>query len=217
MADAAGFVLAGGNSTRMGHDKALLPFQGRPLIGHAIAILRQSGIPAAIVGDRPDLSAYGPVILDEETGRGPLQGVCRALALSDAELAVFLSVDTPLLPANLLEYLVQHAAITGSAVTLPAVNGFPQSFPCALRRERLPALEREIRAGNYGCFAAFRAAAHEAGQALSILPVELLAQAGHIDHPAGLPPAAWFLNVNTPEDLAAAGRWLAARSRNLEP
>ena len=216
MHDAAGFVLAGGNSTRMGRDKALLPFQGTPLIEHALVALRQAGISAAIVGDRPDLAAFGPIVPDEETGQGPLQGVCRALATTSAGLALLISVDAPLLPPSLLRYLVHHAAITGGLITLPALNGFPQTFPCVLRTECLPALERELRSGNAGCFAAFRMAAREAGQALSVLPVELLAQTGHVHHPAGLPPAAWFLNVNTPSDLQAAGRWLLAPSRNLE-
>jgi molybdopterin-guanine dinucleotide biosynthesis protein A len=208
MIDAAGFVLAGGSSTRMGRDKAMLRIGDVPLIERSLAILRESGLSAAVVGERPDLSAYGAVVFDEETGRGPLQGVCRALASSGAVLALFLSVDAPLLPPSLLEYLLRHAATTGSAVTLSSVNGFVQTFPCVLRREILPALDGELRSGKGGCFAAFRSVARAVGQALSILPVELMAQAGHVCHPAGLPPAAWFLNVNTPGDLAAAGRWL---------
>ncbi len=39
--DASGFVLAGGQSSRMGRDKALLTFAGQPLIAHALAILRE--------------------------------------------------------------------------------------------------------------------------------------------------------------------------------
>jgi molybdopterin-guanine dinucleotide biosynthesis protein A len=200
----------------MGRDKALLPLTGKPLIEYALTALHHAGIMAAIVGDRPDLAHYGPIVPDQETGRGPLQGVCRALASTNAECAIVLSVDTPLLPASLLKYLVLHGALTQSHVTIPSVNGFPQTFPCVLRREALAVLEGELRVGNAGCFAAFRAAARNASQPVATLPVELLAQTGHVRHPAGLPTAAWFLNVNTPEDLAAAGRWLNARSRNLE-
>lgn len=52
-ADAVGFVLAGGKSSRMGTDKALLEFRGEPLIARAIGILKAVGLPVCIAGARP--------------------------------------------------------------------------------------------------------------------------------------------------------------------
>jgi molybdopterin-guanine dinucleotide biosynthesis protein A len=214
--DAAGFVLAGGQSTRMGRDKALLLFDGGRLIEHALATLHEAGLSASIAGANSSvltsLAAFAPVVEDLEPGRGPLAGVCAALASTAANYAIFLPVDLPLLPSSLIVYLFQHARITGQGVTVPSVNGFAETFPAILHRSILPALENELRSGRSGCFAAFQAAAISLGQSMGILAVELLAQSGQVAHPLGLPPVHWFLNVNTPENLQHAEA-LVSRNR----
>jgi molybdenum cofactor guanylyltransferase len=204
--DAAGFVLAGGESSRMGRDKALVPFAGQPLIARALALLRDAGFSASIAGARSHLTEFAPIVEDAHTGLGPLSGICAALAGTSARHAVFLPVDLPLLPAPLLRYLLHHAQITGRAVTLPAINGFAQTFPAVLDRAILPALQDELAAGHRGCFAAFRSAASALNEPVSTVAVELLVQAGCVDHPSGLPAARWFLNVNSPADLERAAR-----------
>lgn len=200
-ADAAGFVLAGGRSSRMGADKALVMFAGQPLAARAVSVLREAGLTASIAGARSPLAAFAPVVEDLKPDMGPLGGICAALASTTAELAVLLPVDLPLLPASLLVFLLHHARITGAAVTLCSVNGFVQSFPAVLRREILPLLQSELEAGRGGCYSAFQAAAASLGQPVSVLPVESVVQSGHIVHPENLPAARWFLNVNTPADL----------------
>ena len=67
----------------MGSDKALVEFGGRPLIAHAVGILKAAGLPVSIAGARPEnrasLESYAPVISDAEPGLGPLGGICAAL------------------------------------------------------------------------------------------------------------------------------------------
>ncbi|MGA2889872.1 MAG: molybdenum cofactor guanylyltransferase [Terracidiphilus sp.] len=203
-ADVAGFVLAGGRSSRMGTDKALQIFAGQPLVVHALSLLRQAGLQASIAGARSPLVVFAPVVEDPQPDMGPLGGICAALAVTSASRAVFLSVDLPLLPASLVVFLQHHACITGAAVTLTSVNGFPQTFPAVVCRSTLPALHSELEAGRRGCYSAFQATATRMGQPLSVLPVELLVQSGHVAHPDDLPAARWFLNVNTPADLHRA-------------
>jgi len=205
---AAGFVLAGGQSSRMGRDKALVEFSGRPLVAHALAILNQVGLPPKIAGAtssiRASLQAFAPVIEDASPGLGPLSGICAALAATSAHYAIFLPVDLPLLPPSLLVYLLRHAQITGAAVTVPSVSGFTQTFPAVLARTALPALQNELTSGRYGCFSAFQAASAALGHSIGSISVELLAQSGHVFHPLDLPPRHWFLNLNSPADLACA-------------
>ncbi len=53
-----GFVLAGGRSSRMGRDKALAMFGGRPLIEIALEMLREAGLNAAIAGGRSGFERF---------------------------------------------------------------------------------------------------------------------------------------------------------------
>jgi molybdenum cofactor guanylyltransferase len=177
--DATGFVLAGGKSSRMGEDKALVELAGQPLVVHALNILREAGLTVSLAGGSSKLLAFAPVIEDSTSDLGPLGGICAALALTPADWAVFVSVDLPLLPASLIAYMLAHARITGSPVTVPSVNGFPQTFPAVLNRAVLPVLESELKAGRGGCFSGFQAAAAKLGQPITVLPVEFLAQSGH--------------------------------------
>ncbi|WP_049621206.1 molybdenum cofactor guanylyltransferase [Frateuria defendens] len=98
-----GVVLAGGLSSRMGRDKALLPWQGRPLIEHQLAVLREAGVAEARVsGDRPDYAG----IADAQPQAGPLGGLAGVAAVlaGEAELLV-IPVDMPRLQATLLQRL----------------------------------------------------------------------------------------------------------------
>lgn len=207
--DVAGFVLAGGRSSRMGVDKALIPFAGLPLVKHALGILRGAGLDTAIAGARSPLLEFAPVIQDD--GTGPLSGICAALRATSADLAVFLPIDLPLLPAELVRALAEHALVTHAFVTLASVSGFAETFPAVVDRAILPALEAERSAGNDGCFAGLRAAAVSNGRMFQVVPVEVLTQSGKVAHPKGLPPSIWWTNMNAPNDLKHAEARISRR------
>ncbi len=203
---AAGIILAGGQSSRMGQDKALLPLLGKPLIAYAADLLNAAALPVVIAGSRPDLAAFGRIIPDSEPGHGPLHGICRVFAAVDTELAVIVTVDTPLMPPGLITCLVDYAVLTAAPVVLASINGFAQTFPAVVRRSALSALEHELTSGSGSCFAAFRTAAAAGQQPLTTIAAETVVQCGRIQHYAGLPPCFWFLNINTPADLKRAVR-----------
>jgi molybdopterin-guanine dinucleotide biosynthesis protein A len=188
----------------MGTDKALVRLGGQTLVAHAIGTLRQAGLAVSIAGGQEALAAFAPLVEDPQSGLGPLSGICAALESSRARLAVFLPVDMPMLPASLVQALLQHAAVAHSAVTLASLNGFALTFPAVLDRLVLHTLRDELTSGRGGCIAAFRAAAAKLGEPVAILPVEMLVQTGQVTDPAGQPPVRWFLNVNTEEDLRRA-------------
>ena len=130
--DAEGFVLAGGRSSRMGSEKALVYLAGEPLVAHALRTLRQAGCRSRIAGARSPLDSYAPVVMDSEPDRGPLAGICAALAACSASRAVFLPVDMPLLPAALITFLLEEARKEDAAVTVPKMDGFVQTFPAII-------------------------------------------------------------------------------------
>jgi molybdenum cofactor guanylyltransferase len=188
---AEGFVLAGGRSSRMGRDKALVKLAGKPLVAWALDVLRGAGLAARIAGARADLSAFAAVVADEAVDAGPLSGVCSALGAAEAEWAVFLPVDLPLIPPTLISFLTEHARLTGAAVTVASLNGFAQTFPAVVRRDALLVLRAELDAGRLGAFAAFVSAG------VQVVPVEMVP----VQDERGWPAHRWFWNVNTPGEL----------------
>ncbi|MCL1532621.1 molybdenum cofactor guanylyltransferase [Xanthomonas nasturtii] len=115
-----GVVLAGGRSSRMGQDKALLPWHGRPLLEQMQALLRKAGAQQVLVsGNRPDYAG----IADAQPDLGPLGGLASVLArVPDAITLVVVPVDMPLLSAALLSKLVapsQHRCVAFEDQMLP--------------------------------------------------------------------------------------------------
>ncbi len=97
-----GVVLAGGRSSRMGRDKAMLTWRGDTLLAHMQQCLRLSGVTRVVVsGAYPHCDA----IPDQFADLGPLGGLASiAAALPDATLLV-VPVDMPLISADALQYL----------------------------------------------------------------------------------------------------------------
>jgi molybdopterin-guanine dinucleotide biosynthesis protein A len=209
--DAAGFVLAGGRSSRMGAEKALVELAGEPLIVHALRILRGAGLAVWIAGARLPLASFAPVVPDAEPDRGPLGGICAALACATASRAVFLPVDMPLLPPALVAFLLKEALTEQAVVTVPALNGYAQTFPAVVDRAALPWLHAALESGRGGCYEAFQLAATALRQAVHVAPVEDAVKEVRLARFESLPVESWFLNVNEPADLARAEAWLAGR------
>jgi molybdopterin-guanine dinucleotide biosynthesis protein A len=210
---AEGFVLAGGRSTRMGQDKALISLAGRSLLDLALDKLRALPLAGAprIVAARSDLSAHAAVIGDLHPGCGPLSGIEAALAASGQPLNVVLPVDIPLLPPLFLLWMLERAAITGALVTVPRFNGRPQPLCAVYHRDLLGHITASLRAGDHKVMPAVTAAAHAQSPAhnIDIFDVELVAST-HAQMTAfsPLPLYRWFHNCNTPEDMAGIGNAL---------
>ncbi len=172
-----GFILAGGKSSRMGSDKALLDWHGQPLLDHMIALLGKAATDVQVVGrDR---------LPDRWPGRGPLSGIATALeiTLTDANLVV--AVDLPFLTTKFLSYLRSRLERTNRPLLACKIESH---FPLCIgvRRALLPEVQRRVESGNLSVHALIEESDSE------ILSEEELRHAGFE------PPI--FRNINTPED-----------------
>jgi molybdopterin-guanine dinucleotide biosynthesis protein A len=198
-----GFVLAGGRSSRMGQDKALLQVEGRSLVELALDKLRSLPLAASprIAGAFSDLSSHGAVVADLHPGCGPLSGIEAALAGSTRPLNLFLPVDIPLLPVRFLAWMLRRAETTGALITIPRIVGRPQPLCAVYHRDLLPSVSASLLAGNYRVITLMETAAK--GQAIDIFDTERVSSANpELLHRSPLPLYRWFYNCNTPEDMA---------------
>lgn len=196
------FILAGGQSTRMGRDKALLEFRGRPLIEQALDKLHVLGFSPRIAGSRPDLALYAPFVADNYSGSGPLAGIEAALSASDFGLNLFLPVDLPLLPIDFLRWMIARAGETCALATIPHLEGRPQPLCAVYHRDLLPSIQAALARGDRKVIDVIEGAAAPANAKLDCFDVETIVAC--LDFPAAPPVRRWFQNLNTPLDLQIA-------------
>jgi len=108
IADATAVILAGGKSSRMGRSKALLPFDGEPLIAHVVRGLKEMFAEAIVVAapdqELPSLPAL--LVRDEVAYRGPVSGIYHGLKASTREVCFVASCDAPFLNHALIAHLL---------------------------------------------------------------------------------------------------------------
>src|SRR5919108_2948434 len=108
MEPTAGIILAGGQSRRMGQDKALMALRGRTLIQRVMDALAPICDELILVTNTPDPYAHLALrmIPDAFPGAGSLGGLYSGLAAMIAEQAIAVACDMPFLNSELLRYLV---------------------------------------------------------------------------------------------------------------
>jgi molybdopterin-guanine dinucleotide biosynthesis protein A len=229
--DVGGYVLAGGKSSRMGQDKALLELAGRPLIEHAVAKLRRVCEDVHILSGRQELAAFAPLVRDLHEGCGPMGGLEAAFEHSQQEWNLMMPVDMPFLPSASLDAWVRGVIVDqerGARVAMFTVDGVPQPLFCLLHREVATSVRDAMQRGQYKVFPVLEGAAKElavrqgisADQAFLNRPWEEIGEL--FVEPVGGEPRSvpmeaqqaarhlWFANLNTPEDFAMAEEHLDA-------
>jgi molybdenum cofactor guanylyltransferase len=114
----AGFVLAGGRSSRMGRDKALLPLDGETMIDRVAGLVGAVAGSVMVIGPPGRYPGYRTTT-DKIENCGPLGGVYTALAVSQADWNLITACDMPELTAALLEDLFRAAESSGADAVMP--------------------------------------------------------------------------------------------------
>lgn len=187
----AGYILAGGMSSRLGHDKALVELAGRPLLLHMQALLSTVVSRVTVVAPLRYSALGVRMIPDEWPGYGPLGGIATALRHTGLELPecgwnLILGCDMPFLTKDWLEYLAGRTRNTIADVVVPQTSRGLEPL-CAAYHTRCAAalavaLDRGVRKITDG---------------LKSLAVE------YVDEPAWKQfdsRGTLFKNINTPED-----------------
>ena len=179
----AGFVLVGGESSRMGQDKARLPFHGATLVEHVASAVAEAAGSVTLVGAPDRYQSLGfPILPDSRPGAGPLAGIYTALGASTAAWNLIAACDMPVISAPFLQSLLAAAESSGADCLIPSgPSGLPEPL-CAVYHARCraaieAALDRGVRKVTDG-LDGLRIAAWS------------------------VPESHWFRNVNTPEEWA---------------
>jgi molybdopterin-guanine dinucleotide biosynthesis protein A len=140
---AAGYVLVGGNSSRMERDKAFLPGQFRYILDDVAESVRAAAGTVTLIGnpDRYREFQYH-CLADLRPGLGPLSGLETALASTDADLNLVLACDMPALDVDHLRLLIRRAQTAcGKCVATEDVTGRIHPLCAVYRRECLPVIQ----------------------------------------------------------------------------
>ena len=146
-------VLAGGRSSRFGHDKLAEPWQGRVLLDHVVSVASQLSDDVVLLTayEGPRLRRWGIRQLpDLEQSPGPLVALRGGLGAARHRLVLLVGGDMPAVSADVLRMLVDRVR-RGSPISALCLGGQPQSLPLALRRDGVyPFVHHRVQRGERG-------------------------------------------------------------------
>lgn len=146
--DISGFILAGGKSSRMGTDKALLVFQEEPLLKHMIKLIEPFCDNIAISGQNSDYSIFGvEMIPDLYSDCGPIAGIFSSIHHSLTNWNLLVSVDVPFVNEELILFLISNIGEFNCIV--PEHSSGVEPLIGLYHKRTLQVIEEMIKTGDY--------------------------------------------------------------------
>jgi molybdopterin-guanine dinucleotide biosynthesis protein A len=189
-----GIILAGGNSSRMGKNKALLPLPGNQAVTfleHLVSQLDACCVETLIVArDQAQATGYAfpnvRVTFDKTPYIGPLMALYSGLSVLDTEHALVVAVDLPFVQLTLLSFLLS-LPLAADTLLVPLVHNRPQVLLAIYPRSVLPLVKEQLQQGR-----------RDLRCLLEVAPVQFIEEAQLLEVD---PELRSFININTPEEL----------------
>lgn len=138
---AGAIILAGGKSSRMGKNKALLPIDGISNIERIVKSL--AGIFEEIIIVANDEEAFEflnlPIVKDKVKEKGPLAGIQAGLLAAKHETNLFIACDMPFISSQIAKQLVEQSE--GFDAVVPVIDGKQHPLFAVYKKSLLPTLE----------------------------------------------------------------------------
>jgi molybdopterin-guanine dinucleotide biosynthesis protein A len=184
---------AGGKSSRMGKDKAIIPFLGIPIIQRLMQ--RFDGIGTELLVITNDIRGYKtlevPLFEDIIPDRGALGGLYTALSVASEPLVGLIAADMPFANPDLISYQIQIIQQSGFDAVIPGTDQGIEPFHSVYRREScLPLVKNAIEKDLWKMISW-----HDQARIKILNPEEIRNITGS-DYT--------FLNLNTPEEFLEA-------------
>ena len=187
--DCTAIILAGGESQRMGRDKASLLLGEQTLLQH-VATIMQTMFPRVLVSvrqPRPDITLSQ--ICDTYAEAGPLAGLYSALTHAETSWIFAVATDMPFVQPALIDYLAKQR--DGFQAVVPVVHGHPQPLAAFYATSCLTPFRAQLEGNGKRSLRA----------ALEPLNVRYVDEADLLAADPGLRS---FFDLDTPQDVATA-------------
>ena len=145
------YILAGGQNSRMGKDKGLLPFDNKKtFIEKIIEEIKPLNLPLTIISENNAYQQYGHTIPDITPKIGPMGGIYTALANAKTDYVFMLTCDSPFITTEMLHtFLNQCDFSSETQAFVTKSNGRIYPITAIYHKSVLPVLDELIAEKNY--------------------------------------------------------------------
>ncbi|MEK7850719.1 MAG: molybdenum cofactor guanylyltransferase [Deltaproteobacteria bacterium] len=188
-ADVTGVILAGGKSSRMGKNKALLEIGGERIIDKTVSLFKSLFKEVILVTNTPEEYAGldVKVVTDIFPGKGSLGGIYTGLTYASCDYSFIVSCDMPFLKRELIEYLINIK--DGFDVVVPKLRSGYEPLHAVYSRECLKPIEALIKRDDL--------------RIIGFYPKVRVKEVSEDELAPFISEPFPFININTPEDYMA--------------